>query len=60
MTAKAPPVPPSNRHPKDQGEAQSAEAQANSAPAAKPDPEKTGQQANTRINTAHQGHQQDR
>jgi hypothetical protein len=59
--ARHPPVPPENRnphdpdpHPKDLG---GPKGKAGTQPQ---DPDKQGQQANTRQNTTHQGHQQDR
>lgn len=61
--SKQPPIPPANRSNKGPGEAdhkqrdQARNQQAQSRPN---DPANTGQQGNTRINTTHQGHQQDR
>jgi hypothetical protein len=59
--AKHPPVPPENRSPH-QGDAHpepspGPKGRAGTEPA---DPNKQGQQANTRQNTTHQGYQQDR
>ena len=54
---KPPPVPPQNRSPKGGGEpAQSRPA----TPDAAPNPDKQGHQGNTKLNTTHQGYQQDR
>lgn len=60
MTGKQPPIPPENRSHKGPGENASAHNDRADLRPATPDPEKQGQQANTRINTTHQGHQQDR
>lgn len=60
--SKHPPVPPKNRNPHDR-DAHPKESSAGSAVAADKepkDPDKHGQQANTRQNTTHQGYQQDR
>lgn len=60
MTAKMPPVPPANRSPKGTGEtATDRAADRGSAPTAPRSP-KTGQTANTKVNTTNQGLQQDR
>jgi hypothetical protein len=59
--AKQPPVPAENRNPHDsEGRSKAAEgakATANNEPK---DPNKHGQQANTKQNTTHHGYQQDR
>lgn len=63
MTSKMPPTPPDNRSSKGPG----GDAQPNSRGGG-PDsqarraenPDKIGQTGNSRINTTHQGHQQDR
>lgn len=60
MTGKQPPIPPDNRSDKGPGEGASAHTGRPDIRPDSPDPEKQGQQANTRINTTHQGHQQDR
>jgi hypothetical protein len=59
--AKHPPVPPENRSPHE-GETDRPRTPSTKAHAAKEpkDPEKHGQQANTKQNTTHQGYQQDR
>ena len=60
MNAKPPPIPKENRSDKGTGDT------ANSLPghpdrsASAPNPDKQGQQANTKVNTTHQGYQQDR
>ncbi|MGC9446183.1 hypothetical protein [Cereibacter johrii] len=59
MTAKMPPIPPANRSDKGPGGA-AHEAPETSGAASRPDPDKQGQQANSKISTTHQGHQQDR
>lgn len=61
--SKHPPIPPANRSPMGPGEPDHAKQAANPAQRAErhnADPANKGQQANTRINTTHQGHQQDR
>jgi hypothetical protein len=59
MSAKLPPVPPDNRSDKETGnprELPKREVQ----PSLAQDPDKQGQQGNTKVNTTHQGYQQDR
>lgn len=61
MNSKLPPVPGDNRSPKGPGE----QAQAGLTEAATTNPktknfDKQGQQGNSKINTTHQGYQQDR
>lgn len=58
MSAQPPPVPPANQSDKGPGSATVAPKDVSKAPPN--DPDKTGQQANTKINTTNQGHQQDR
>lgn len=61
MTAKMPPVPPASRNPKGPGGSghdRTAKTEQGSATQAR-DPDKTGQSANTKVNTTHPGHQQD-
>lgn len=61
MSSKMPPVPPQNRSPKGTGEGDHARAEGRDVRAEAPKtPDKTGQSANTKVNTTHQGHQQDR
>lgn len=60
MTAKQPPVPPANRSGKGTGEDGKPSAQQTGQSASAPDPDKQGQQGNTKVNTTHQGLQQDR
>ncbi len=59
--AKHPPVPPENRNPHDPaihpGDSADSRVRADKEPK---NPDKHGQQANTRQNTTHQGYQQDR
>jgi hypothetical protein len=59
--AKHPPVPPENRNPHDTGThpGDGVEETGNAGKEPK-NPDKHGQQANTRQNTTHQGYQQDR
>ena len=59
MTAKTPPIPPGNRSDKGPG-GPAHEAGPKVAPAGPINPDKQGQQANSRINTTNQGLQQDR
>lgn len=59
MTARTPPVPKENRSPNDPAPA--ARAGSDITPDDRDiNPDKKGQQANTKINTTHQGYQQDR
>ena len=61
MTSKMPPVPPENRSPKGTGgdapEARDAGGPDNPQ---KANPDKIGQAGNSKVNTTHQGYQQDR
>lgn len=60
MNAKQPPVPPANRSGKGTGEnVKPLSKQAEQSQSAR-DPDKQGQQGNTKVNTTHQGYQQDR
>jgi hypothetical protein len=59
MSSRPPPVPPDNRSAKGTGEPGTITAETKK-PDMSPDPEKKGQQGNTKVNTTHQGHQQDR
>jgi hypothetical protein len=59
MSSRLPPTPSENLSHKGSGEHDHANARGPSMQAAN-DPGKQGQQANSRINTTHQGHQQDR
>lgn len=58
--AKHPPVPPENRNPHDADARATDSAASDLAARESKDPDKHGQQANTRQNTTHQGYQQDR
>jgi len=59
--AKQPTVPVENRSPHEGAHRPPAPEGAKAKPGKEPiDPEKHGQQANTRQNTTHQGYQQDR
>lgn len=58
MSSKPPPVPPGNRS--DKGPGNSEAAAKDTTKASPADPDKTGQQGNTKVNTTHSGHQQDR
>lgn len=59
--AKHPPIPPENRSPHDASTHPVESAQdAGMAEREPKNPDKHGQQANTRQNTTHQGYQQDR
>ncbi|MDX2265303.1 MAG: hypothetical protein NW215_10070 [Hyphomicrobiales bacterium] len=59
MSKKAPPVPPENQSSKAPRGRKMADAETQGV---KPqgDTDQTGQEANTKINTTHQGHQQGR
>lgn len=59
MSSRPPPVPPENRSGKGTGETATAPVESKK-PETRPDPEKKGQQGNTKVNTTHQGYQQDR
>lgn len=59
MSSRLPPTPPENLSHKGSGEHDHADARRPTMQAAN-DPGKQGQQGNSRINTTHQGHQQDR
>ena len=61
MSSKMPPVPPANQSHQGTGDAkqpQSDQTEHNRHMA--PDPDKQGQQGNSKVNTTHQGYQQDR
>lgn len=61
MSSKMPPVPPRNRSHKGPGEQKHVSADdSQHGTHGAPDPERQGQQGNTKINTTHQGYQQDR
>ena len=60
MTARQPPVPPANRSKKGPGEGGKPPLRKTEQSASAPDPDKQGQQGNTKVNTTHQGLQQDR
>ena len=60
MTAKQPPIPPANRREKGTGEDGKPSLRTSERSASAPDPDKQGQQGNTKVNTTHQGLQQDR
>ncbi|MBB3235543.1 hypothetical protein [Phyllobacterium endophyticum] len=61
MTSKPPPVPEENRSPKGPGDAaKPAEKQEVQHANATDNPDKRGQTGNTKLNTTHQGYQQDR
>jgi hypothetical protein len=59
MSSRLPPTPSENLSHKGSGEHEHADMRRPSAQAAG-DPSKQGQQGNSKINTTHQGHQQDR
>jgi hypothetical protein len=61
MTSKLPPTPPQNRSPKGVGDEKNPEADdAQHGVHGAPDPDRQGHQGNSKINTTHQGYQQDR
>jgi len=60
MNSKAPPVPPENRSEKGPGEPPFADTADHSHPDTTINPDKKGHQGNSKVNTTHQGYQQDR
>lgn len=61
MSTKPPPVPPENLSPKGAGDKKPVAAdQEPNGQSTVPDPDKQGQQGNTKVNTTHQGNVQDR
>ena len=61
MTASPPPVPPANRSDKGPGSAERAPTETGTKDTGQTrDPDKIGQAGNSKVNTTHQGHQQDR
>ncbi len=62
MSNSPPPVPPANRSDKGPGSATGApkDSAKDAAKAPPSDPDKTGQQGNSALNTTHKGYQQDR
>ena len=60
MTAKPPPVPPANQSDKGLGSAKAAPTAEGKGGTQTPNPDTVGQAGNTKVNTVHQGHQQDR
>ncbi|ACS60569.1 MULTISPECIES: hypothetical protein [Rhizobium] len=59
MSSKVPPTPEANRSDKGSGETSHADNDGRLVAAAK-NPDKVGQQGNSKVNTTHQGYQQDR
>ena len=59
MSSKLPPIPQDNRSPKGIGGSQQVQAE-DQIHGQAIDPDKKGQQGNTKVNTTHQGYQQDR
>ncbi|WP_342152002.1 hypothetical protein [Methylorubrum sp. SB2] len=60
MTAKPPPVPPANQSDKGPGSATAAPVTQGQGSGQAQNPDKVGQSGNAKVNTTHQGHQQDR
>lgn len=60
MSSRPPPIPPENRSGKGRGEPETMTPAESKKPDAAANPEKQGQQGNTKVNTTHQGYQQDR
>lgn len=61
MSTKLPPTPSQNRSPKGPGERKRANPDdTHHGVHGAPDPDRQGQQGNTKVNTTHQGYQQDR
>jgi hypothetical protein len=60
MSSRLPPVPDDNRSPKGTGSSPSPAANSKSPKDPADNPDKIGQQGNSKVNTTHQGYQQDR
>jgi hypothetical protein len=60
MTSKLPPVPEENRSHKGTGETGAGRQPGDKHFSPEKDPDKLGQQGNSKLNTTHQGYQQDR
>ncbi|WP_028034649.1 hypothetical protein [Chelativorans sp. J32] len=61
MSSKMPPVPPANRSNKGTGDAKKAQPDdSKHGTHGAPDPDRQAQQGNSKVNTTHQGYQQDR
>ncbi|MFP5077182.1 hypothetical protein ACLE20_07715 [Rhizobium sp. YIM 134829] len=60
MSSRLPPVPSDNRSPKGSGETANAKTGDQQASSPTDNPDKMGQQGNSKVNTTHQGYQQDR
>ncbi|KQT53212.1 hypothetical protein ASG43_18475 [Aureimonas sp. Leaf454] len=60
MTSKAPPVPTENRSPKGAGDPGTSKDAPDQMAQGQGNTDKQGQQGNAKINTTHQGYQQDR
>lgn len=60
MTTKTPPIPPENRSPKGPGDTGTDIGAGDQVHQGQANVDKQGQQGNSKINTTHQGYQQDR
>jgi hypothetical protein len=60
MSSRLPPIPVGNVSSKGAGKPTKAKAEDAAMASGAEDPDKKGQQGNSKINTSHQGHQQDR
>jgi hypothetical protein len=60
MSSKMPPVPPENRSPKGTGSDPQMQGDQHVGDPQKANPDKIGQAGNSKVNTTHQGLQQDR
>ncbi|WP_309084460.1 hypothetical protein [Chelativorans sp.] len=61
MSSKLPPVPPANRSNKGTGDAKRPDPDTRShGVEGAPDPDRQAHQGNSKVNTTHQGYQQDR
>ncbi len=60
MNAKPPPVPPANQSDKGPGSATTAPVAQGQGSSQTKNPDKVGQAGNSKVNTTHQGYQQDR
>ncbi|ARO33982.1 hypothetical protein NXC14_PC00446 (plasmid) [Rhizobium sp. NXC14] len=60
MSSRLPPIPADNVSNKGAGKPARTEAEDSAMTGGSENPEKKGQQGNTKVNTTHQGYQQDR
>jgi hypothetical protein len=60
MSSRLPPTPAENLSPKGTGEHDHGDLRQDKVQASTDNPDKLGQQGNSKVNTTHQGYQQDR